>query len=56
MMEMSALYLSTHNSRGSASYADSKSEKSDEKYGSVLLHNVIDGGCVQLTVKRNLAP
>ena len=42
MMEMSALYLSTHNSRGSASYADSKSEKSDEKYGSVLLHNAVE--------------
>ena len=42
MRKMSALYLSIHNGRGSASYAGSKSEKSDEKYGSVLLHNALE--------------
>jgi hypothetical protein len=42
MMEPSALYLSTHNGRRTASYTGSQSEKSDDKYGWVLLHNAVE--------------
>jgi hypothetical protein len=41
-MEMSALYLCIHNGRRTASYTGSQSEKSDDKYGSVLLHNAVE--------------
>ena len=55
MMEMSALYLSTHNARRTASYAGSQSEKSDDKYGPVLLHNAVEKRGLGMSKKREEA-
>ena len=41
-MELSALSLCIHNGKESASYTGSQTEKSDDKYGSVLLHNAVE--------------
>jgi hypothetical protein len=55
MMELSALYLSTHNGRRTASYAGSQSEKSYDKYGWVLLQNVVEKRVLDMSKTREEA-
>ncbi len=55
MMEPSALYPSTHNGRRTASYTGSQSEKSDDKYGAVLLHNAVEKRGLEMSKAREEA-
>jgi hypothetical protein len=54
-MELPALSLCIHNGRGSASYTGSQSEKSDNKYGAVLLHNAVEKRGLEMAKTREEA-
>ena len=51
-MELSALSPCIHNGRRSASYTGSQSEKSDDKYGAVLLHNAVEKRGLEMAKTR----
>jgi hypothetical protein len=51
-MDLSALYLFTHNSRRRASYSGPQREKSYDNYGLVLLQSAVEKGVLGMSKTR----